>query len=94
MLRRLPFKQLLEWEAFDQLEPIGGRRGDWQAASICSMLANIAIAKGRSRKRFQVKDFLLEFGNARPSPSGRRQTWQEQKMILMQIAEAMIPKGT
>jgi hypothetical protein len=90
MLRKLPFKQLLAWEAFDELEPIGGRRGDWQAASICSMLMNLA------GKRARTSDCLLEFGEERevpPAPAPQRQTWQEQKMIGMMFAAASAKGG-
>lgn len=87
MLRELPAKQFLEWQMFDQLNPIGDLRRDWQAASICAVIANIAAAQGRSKKRFKVQDFLLEFGEERERPE-RRQTWQEQKMIIQMVHAA------
>jgi hypothetical protein len=96
MLREIPFKLLLEWEAYDKLEPIGGLRGDWQSAAICRMLMDIAAAKTGSRKRFRTQDFLLEFGEERPVVEVR-QTWQEQKMIGQMYAAAFNtpdkPKG-
>lgn len=87
MLRRLTAKQLLEWKQYDDIEPIGDLRRDWHAASICCVLANLAVVKSGGRKRFKVKDFLLEWGEER-DVKGRRQTWQEQKMIAQMIALA------
>jgi len=88
MLRQLSMKKFLEWMAFDKLEPIGDKRGDWQAAVICSTLANIAVAKTRSRKRFKTKQFLLEFGPDKPLAQGQQQSWQEMKMIAQMVAIA------
>ena len=86
MLRELTFKQFLELREYDRISPIGDRRGDWQAAAICALLANLAATRGHSRKRFKVKDFLLEFGDEKIAP---RQTWQEQKMIAQMVAIAL-----
>lgn len=75
--------------AYDLLEPIGDLRGDYQAASVCSVIANIAAGQSGSNKRFRVQDFMLEFGNEREIPqaeSAPTQTWQEQKMIGMMFA--------
>lgn len=80
--------------AYDELSPIGDVRGDWQAASIASILANIAAARGRSRKRFTVKDFLLEFGSTRERPEAPRKSWQEMKMIGQMCAMALTEKVT
>jgi len=88
VLEELTFPQFLEWFAYDALEPIGGRRGDWQAASVCSAIANTAAARSGSKKRFLTRDFLLEFGADKPTPAPSRQTWQEQKMIAMMFAAA------
>jgi hypothetical protein len=88
LLHELSWRQFLAWKAYDELEPIGGLRGDWHAASICTMLANIAAAQSGSKKRFRVADFLLEFGPERAPIETPRQTWQEQKMIAMMCAAA------
>lgn len=88
MLRELPFKKLLEWEAFDQLHPIGDRRGDWQAASICRVMMDIAAASCGSKKRFRNSDFLLEeFTDQEREPLEEpKQTWQEMKMLARMFA--------
>lgn len=82
----MTWKQFIEWQQFDLIEPIGGQRLDWNAASIASVLVNIAAAKGRSRKRVQPKDMLLVFGQEKEAPEVPRQTWQHQKMIGMMMA--------
>lgn len=84
MLRGIKATQFLDWMAYDQLEPIGARRSDWQAASICAMMMNVALMQAGSPKRFSASDFILEFGEAKPAtkPAEQpRQSWQEQKMI-------------
>jgi hypothetical protein len=64
MLKELPHRTFLEWQEFDRLEPIGGQRGDWQVASVCSLLANLAAARSGSTHRFTTRDFLLEWRDA------------------------------
>ena len=93
----MSWEQFIKWRAYDETEPIGGARGDWQAASISSSLWNIAAMQAGSKKRFRTSDFLLEFGDdekpiveaAEPlRKSVYTQTWQEQKMIGMMYAAA------
>jgi len=82
MLNRIPFWQFLEWMEFDRTNPIGPQRGDWQAAAICAAMMNGFAAQMRSKKRFRVKDFLLEFGDPKQVAQGKKkQSWQEQKFI-------------
>lgn len=94
MLDSIPFWQLLEWEEFDRTNPIGRQRGDWQAASMCAAFMNGIAIMMRSRKRFRVKDFLLEYGAQKSVPSNekKKQSWQEQKFIArMFVAMANAP---
>lgn len=72
----------MEWRAFDLLEPIGGRRDDWHAASICATVMNAMLISRGSRRRVKVQDFLLEFDRAgSATTTSGKQTWQQQKMI-------------
>jgi hypothetical protein len=87
MLATISYRQLKAWRDFDELEPIGGRRSDWQAASICATVFNSVLIRTKSKKRFKPSDFVLEYGAENPRPSGK-QTWQEQKMIAMMFAKA------
>lgn len=57
----MPGKLLLAWHAYDQLEPIGGQRSDWNSAAIVSLLTNIHRNSKLFPNPFPVKDFLLNF---------------------------------
>ena len=84
MLEELPARRFLEWFAFDQVEPIGGLRGDWQAAAIMSQLTNIAIMRAGGEHRTRPKDFLLEYGQRAVQVVEERpkqKSWQELKFI-------------
>lgn len=88
----MTWKQFLEWKSFDELEPIGDRRGDWQAASICAAVVNLEMAMRRIKRRFTPEELLLEFDKPvvsmpltkvvkeepKPAPKGN---WQGMKMI-------------
>jgi len=60
LLGVLDSRELTEWMAFDAVEPIGGRRGDVQAAVVASTMAN--IWRGKDGKALGVQDFLPEYG--------------------------------
>ena len=62
----LTSRELLEWLAFHRLEPIGGVRGDYQAALIASTIANVHRAKGRPAHK--VQDFLMFDSRKRRRP--------------------------
>lgn len=64
MLRELTWEQLQEWMAYDRISPIGDRRSDWQAASVCAAVVNSAAARSGSSHRVRVSDMLLEFTDA------------------------------
>lgn len=77
------------------MEPIGGLRGDWQAATVCAAVMNAAAMRAGSRRRFRVKDFLLVFKNketpvpeAGGSDDGERQSWQTMKFYARMYAAA------
>jgi hypothetical protein len=72
-------REFAEWMSFARLEPIGERRGDWQAASIVAAIANANRDPKKRKEAFAVSDFLLRFGTAEEEPE--RQTWQEQLRI-------------
>ena len=61
MLREMSYTDFLAWQAYDRVEPIGDRRGDWQAASVCSAVCNTLAAQSGSKTRYTTKDFLLQF---------------------------------
>ncbi len=73
---------------YERIEPFGERRGDWQAASICSILANLAMARTRSKKRFSPNDFLLQFTKERKevTPQSEAQAKAENSKRMQIIA--------
>lgn len=89
MLREIGWEQLTEWMEYERIEPFGDRRADWQMASLCSLIANLEMAKTRSQRRYSSRDFLLQFCDAdtpttpttvsTPAPAG--QSWQYLKTI-------------
>lgn len=61
LLHRLSSKELTDWTAYDQLEPIGSLRDDYHTAQICAVLANIHRNSEVHPEPFKVEDFLLSF---------------------------------
>lgn len=59
LLGEMDSRELTEWMAFDVVEPIGGRRSDYQAAIVASTVANANRGKGRPLK---PDDFIPEYG--------------------------------
>jgi hypothetical protein len=94
LLRKLTWPQLQEWMEYDaEIEPIGARRSDWQAASICTAFANVTLATRGARKRFRMKDFLLEFDRQEKevkeeAQAETGQSWQQMKFIAQMWAAA------
>lgn len=69
--------------AFARLEPLGDRRGDWQAALVAATVANTSRDPKKRKEPFTPEEFLLDWA---PEPEkAERQTWQEQ----LQIAEML-----
>lgn len=63
--------------AYDAIEPLGDKRGDWQAAMVaaCVMNAAVMLRTGRVSFSFQPSDFLLHFGsNKRSTPASAKKT--------------------
>lgn len=90
MLDELGWEQFLSWQAYESLEPFGDHRSDWNAASVCAAIMNAMAMSVRSRKRWRVKDFLLEFTDeekkvpADTQPQGT--PWQVMKMFAKMSA--------
>ena len=60
LLEEIDSYELAEWMAFDAIEPIGGARGDIQAAIISATIANGNRARGT--KPIPVADFIPKYG--------------------------------
>jgi hypothetical protein len=86
MLKSISFKELMQWRAYDKIEPIGQKRGDFQAASICAATMNAVLLSKGIRSKFRVSDFMLEFKEeetkVETTPSGSPPAdWQRLKML-------------
>lgn len=71
LLSQISSYELSEWMVYEQVEPFGDRRGDFQAALICMTLAN--RLRNKDEQPFKMQDFLLDFERARAE-----QTMEEQ----------------
>jgi len=80
--RSLTAKQLLGWEAFDSLEPVGDERIDLLFASVVAMIAN--VNRGKDQKPFTLQDAMLKW-DAEPK---KRQTPEEQARIARVFVES------
>jgi hypothetical protein len=76
LLPGLSERELAEWTAFDLVEPIGGRRGDYQAAIVASTVVNVNRRKGG--KVAKVSDFVPEYG--RPAREMSLDDWLARRM--------------
>lgn len=91
LLSCITAKQLVEWEAFDRLEPIGGFREDYRFAQVCYLIFDIAQAvygkPGRRRKSSPI-DFMPWGGlgaEKRQREGKKQQSVEEMKAILFQM---------
>lgn len=66
-------REFREWAAYARLEPIGGTRGDYQAALIASTIANVHRGKGQPARK--IEQFLMF--NHKRKPAGRKQAGAE-----------------
>ncbi len=75
LLGAMDSRELSEWMAFDLVEPIGGRRGDIQAAIVASTIAN--VNRGKGKKALQPADFIPEYGR---TAAASLETWLGQRV--------------
>ena len=80
MLRELTARQLLEWRAYDTIEPLGDDREDLRAASIREMVFNMAVA-GKDRR--PLNDFLLEWEPEDPEEAEKRKQKELEARVAM-----------
>lgn len=60
LLDKLSSREIAEWQAYDSLDPIGGRRGDIQAGVVASTVAN--VFRSNDSKAYGPADFMPQFG--------------------------------
>lgn len=66
MLAGSEIKLLYEWMAYFEIEPFGEERADIRNALACMTIASSMGAK-KSGGKFELKDFMLEFGKEQKS---------------------------
>lgn len=79
MLSEITWKQFLEWVAYSGVEPFDETRSDIRAAQIVTMLANVNRDPKKKRTPYEIKDFILNFGDD-VALGRKKKTWQEMKM--------------
>lgn len=81
--------ELLEWEAYDKLDPVGSWREDIRLAYLSSVLVNIAITTHgkKGTKLTKVEDFMLEWDEEAKELRQKGQSVEEMKAVLMSIAK-------
>jgi len=91
MLGKISWAKFIRWQAFDELDPIGGLRHDYLTASIVSMMVNLRRDHEKYPDPVPLKTFLLEWGkkakkllDTNPKPKGK--SWQELKLIGQMMA--------
>ena len=74
----LTASQLAEWEEYQEFDPIGSFRADYNAALICSTLINIAQAANKRSKPAKPEDFMPKWGVEEP----KKQSLDDMKKAL------------
>lgn len=88
--------QLLEWEAYAEVEQFGEARADSRAAFIVRGLFNINRDTKQHSQPFELKPFIADLlQELEELPAKKRtQTWQQQKAILkMMLLREPTPKA-
>jgi len=88
LLEQLTAKQLIEWEAFNLLEPIGEHRGDWKFGMLASIMTNLTLSihkkKGSNPKLTSPEDFIpIWSGRKKEKEEVYKQSTQEMKDLLL-----------
>ncbi len=61
MLARISSRELSEWLAFMQVEPLGEEREDLRLARLCSLVAGAAGVQKKKGVPFETKDFIFDY---------------------------------
>jgi hypothetical protein len=76
LLGEMDSHELSEWMAFDMVDPVGGKRGDYQAATVASTIAN--ANRGKGQRALHINDFMPEYGV--PEQVGSLESWLSQRV--------------
>ncbi len=85
--------------AYDSLEPIGGKRSDFQAGQICATLANVHRDPHKQPEAFEPSDFI-RFGlqedleplleEDEPDDEPELEPWEQQLAVVKMLSAAGI----
>lgn len=96
----LTLEQLLEWEAYDKLDPVGTWRDDFRMAYLASLIQNIVLSlypkKGVKPQLTTPTDFMPiwdeELRKIKSTP--KKQSVEEMKSLLLALAKSQNKKFT
>lgn len=88
-MEQLTSEQVAQWQAYDQLEPIGGYREDFRIGMVCSIIVNLAQAiygkKGKKQTSSPESFFPWWKDEVKSKPI---QSLDEMKTILLSMAKS------
>lgn len=92
MLEQLTAKQLAEWEAYNNIDPVGEWRNDFKFSYMASIISNLMIqAYGKKGSEMtKINDFLLQWDKEEEEP--KKQSVEEMKRVLLGLAASQNKK--
>jgi len=79
--------QLLEWEAFDRLDPIGEWRADFRMAELATVISNIALHLNAGKKQvkpIEIDQFMPQW-DVRAPKDPKKQSLADMRQALLDI---------
>ncbi len=83
MLDRMGERELLEWMAFSQIEPIGDDREDLRMGMMCTAIMAAAGAKKENGDQFGLADFIIDFWKQAEPEEVKSASWRRNKEIAV-----------
>jgi hypothetical protein len=84
MLRRMTWKQFVEWQVFDRLEPFGPERADQRAGALIMVLANAHRDSKRKSTAWTLAECIPMFGDSEV-PKKAPMDWRAMKALAMEM---------
>lgn len=76
LLNRISSRELAEWQAYDQIDPIGEARADLRAGIVASTVANVNRDPKKRTRPYKPADFMPDFDKAEREPDWQRMLQQ------------------
>lgn len=91
-MEQLTAKQLAEWEAYNNIDPVGEWRNDFKFSYMASIISNLMIqAYGKKGSEMtKINDFLLQWDKEEEEP--KKQSVEEMKRVLLGLAASQNKK--